>query len=112
MPRNIPLRTAKSPFRLDYANEALLISVSDLGPSIPEAERENVFNKFHRLHYAKDVSGTGLGLSICKGIVEAHGGKIWVDPLSEHGNRFIFSLPASEQPPEESAVKEGAEHNV
>ena len=95
-----------------YTNEALLISVSDLSPSIPKAERQNVFNKFYRLHYAKDVSGTGLGLSICKGIVEAHGGKIWVDPSPEYGNRFTFSLPASEQPPEGSDVKEGVEHNV
>ncbi|HME45869.1 MAG TPA: DUF4118 domain-containing protein [Syntrophorhabdales bacterium] len=95
-----------------YTNEALLISVSDLSPSIPKAEREHVFNKFYRLHYAKDVSGTGLGLSICRGIVEAHGGKIWVDPSPGYGNRFTFSLPASEPPPEESAVEEGAEHNV
>ncbi|HUJ89016.1 MAG TPA: DUF4118 domain-containing protein, partial [Syntrophorhabdales bacterium] len=87
-----------------YGKEALLISVSDLSPSIPKAEREHVFNKFYRLHHAKDVSGTGLGLSICKGIVEAHGGKIWVDPSSEYGNRFTFSLPASEQPPEESGA--------
>ncbi len=95
-----------------YTNEALLISVSDLSPSIPKAEREHVFNKFYRLHHPKDLSGTGLGLSICKGIVEAHGGKIWVDSLSDYGNRFIFSLPASEKPPEGSAAEEGAEHNV
>jgi two-component system sensor histidine kinase KdpD len=95
-----------------YTNEAMLISISDLSPSIPTAERENVFNKFYRLHYAKDVSGIGLGLSICKGIVEAHGGKIWVGPSPEFGNRFTFSLPASEKPPEESGVKEGAEDNV
>jgi len=95
-----------------YTNEVLLISVSDLGPSIPKVEREHVFNKFYRLHYAKDVSGTGLGLSICKGIVEAHGGKIGVDPSPEYGNRFTFSLPASEEPPQESGVKEGVEHNV
>ena len=95
-----------------YTNEALLISVSDLSPSIPKAEREHVFSKFYRLHYSKDVSGTGLGLSICKGIVEAHGGKIWVGPSPEYGNRFIFSLPVSEQPPKESGIKEGVEHNV
>ena len=88
-----------------YTNEAMLISISDLSPSIPTAERENVFNKFYRLHYAKDVSGTGLGLSICKGIVEAHGGKIWVGPSPEFGNRFTFSLPASEPPPEGSDVE-------
>ena len=95
-----------------YTNEAMLISISDLSPSIPKAEREHVFSKFYRLHYSKDVSGTGLGLSICKGIVEAHGGKIWVGPSPEYGNRFIFSLPVSEQPPEESGVKERVEHNV
>jgi two-component system, OmpR family, sensor histidine kinase KdpD len=95
-----------------YSDEALLVTVADLSPSIPDTEREHIFSKFYRLHYSKDVSGTGLGLSICKGIVEAHGGKIWVDPSPEYGNRFTFSLPVSEQPPGESGVKEGVEHGV
>lgn len=91
-----------------YRDAALLVTVADLSPPIPKAERENVFDKFYRLHYRRDVSGKGLGLSICKGIVEAHGGNIWVEPSPDYGNRFTFSLPASERPPEGSDPKEGA----
>jgi signal transduction histidine kinase len=56
------------------------ISVGDQGPGIPAGQQGRLFQKFSRL--TDDVSrrskGTGLGLSICKGIVEAHGGRIWV----------------------------------
>jgi two-component system sensor histidine kinase KdpD len=95
-----------------YSDPALLVTVGDLSPAIPKAERENVFDKFYRLHYSKDVSGTGLGLSICKGIIEAHDGEIWIDPSPDYGNRFTFSLPAAERPPEGLEAKEGAEHGV
>ncbi len=84
----------------------LLVTVADAGVSIPQAEREHIFDKFYRQGSSKQVSGTGLGLSICKGIVEAHGGNIWLDPSCEDGNRFIFSLPmpegASDQKTKES----------
>lgn len=73
--------------------DVLLATVADSGPSIPESEREHVFEKFYRLAYARGMDGTGLGLSICRGIVEAHGGTIWLDPSGGPGNRFIFSLP-------------------
>ena len=72
---------------------ALLVTVSDMGQPIPEGEREHVFDKFYRLEYAKSMDGTGLGLSICRGIVEGHGGMIWLDRSPGPGNRFTFSLP-------------------
>ena len=72
---------------------ALLVTVSDMGQSIPEGEREHVFDKFYRLEYARSTDGTGLGLSICRGIVEGHGGMIWLDRSPGPGNRFTFSLP-------------------
>jgi two-component system, OmpR family, sensor histidine kinase KdpD len=95
-----------------YSDKTLLVTVADRGPVIPMQEREHVFDKFYRLHSLKHVSGTGLGLSICKGIIEAHGGKIWVDSPSEYGNRFTFSLPISEQPSDQLVTKQGADHAV
>ena len=69
------------------------VAVEDAGAPIPEADREHVFDKFYRLRSSKHVSGSGLGLSICKGIIEAQGGSIWVEPLESSGNRFVFTLP-------------------
>lgn len=67
--------------------------IIDSGPGIPESERERIFNTF----YSLDASGSGLGLAICRGIIEAHGGRIWVEPPPEHatGSSFVFLLPLS-----------------
>jgi len=89
---------------------ALFVTVGDLGLPIPKAEQDHVFDKFYRLHSAKHISGTGLGLSICKGIIEAHGGTIWVDSSQKNGNRFTFSLPAPEERAEQERAKEGEDH--
>ena len=65
-----------------------------------------IFDKFYRVTAADRVSGTGLGLSICKGIVEAHGGRIWAENVLG-GLRFTFTLPLLSAgltpPPEEVA---------
>ena len=90
---------------------ALLVSVADQGPPIPPYEREHVFEKFYRLQYSRSMDGSGLGLSICKGIIEAHGGLIWVDPAREAGNRFTFSLPAVEQPATQGNDEEEEDHD-
>ncbi|HEX2965994.1 MAG TPA: ATP-binding protein, partial [Syntrophorhabdaceae bacterium] len=91
-----------------YAREdAVVISVSDLGTYIPKSEQEHIFDKFHRLHSSQQTSGTGLGLSICKGIVEAHGGRIWLESSAEHGNRFIFKVPVSEETPTQQTGTKG-----
>jgi two-component system, OmpR family, sensor histidine kinase KdpD len=95
-----------------YHDNTLLFTVADSAPAIPKTEQNRVFDKFYRLHSTKHISGTGLGLSICKGIVEAHGGRIWVDSSHEYGNRFTFSLPVSEQPLEQPDIKEREDHIV
>lgn len=73
-------------------DQSLLVTVSNAGPSIPEESLSHVFEKFYSMPGRETVQGTGLGLSICKGIVEAHGGKIWATNLSQ-GVAFHFSLP-------------------
>jgi two-component system, OmpR family, sensor histidine kinase KdpD len=70
----------------------LLVRVTNQGPPVPEAHLEHIFDKFYRVTAADRVTGTGLGLSICKGIVEAHGGRIWAENQPD-GFTFNFTLP-------------------
>ena len=69
-----------------------MIQVINQSPPVPEEHLEHIFDKFFRITKADKVTGTGLGLSICKGIVEAHGGRIWAENLPE-GFCFNISLP-------------------
>lgn len=73
----------------------LLISVSDQGVGIPPREVDKIFDTFHRVEgdLARRVSGTGLGLAICRGLVEAHGGRIRVESEPGSGSVFTFTLP-------------------
>ena len=70
-------------------------SVKDNGPGIPVNEVNNLFQTFYQIDTSatRKHGGTGLGLVICKGIVEAHGGKIWIDKEYDKGACFIFTLP-------------------
>lgn len=86
---------------------AVVVEVADRGPGILAAERAEVFRKFYRGTRADEqgrVGGSGLGLTICRGIVAAHGGRIWVDERPGGGAAFRFTLPieghAPETPPE------------
>ncbi len=72
------------------------VSIEDFGPGIPPEEREKVFQKFYRVSKDKR-EGIGLGLAICKGIIEAHGGKIWVEEPPHRGSIFHFTLPKGEE---------------
>ncbi len=79
-----------------FNNEnTVTITVTDEGIGIPAYHLDKVFDRFYRLEsgVARRRGGTGLGLSICKGIVEAHGGKIWVESTVGKGSKFSFSLP-------------------
>jgi PAS domain S-box-containing protein len=72
-------------------------SIEDQGIGMTKNEVNNLFNRFYQ---AKQVvvgksRGTGLGLTICKGIIEAHGCKIWVESHTGKGSKFIFTLPAT-----------------
>ena len=70
------------------------ISVLDQGIGIPEDDLDKVFDKFYRVQRPEQVTGTGLGLAICKGIVEAHGGRIWAEQRDGQGTRMTIALPA------------------
>jgi two-component system, OmpR family, sensor histidine kinase KdpD len=72
--------------------ESIHVLVSNQGPQIPREHLERIFDKFYRVTAADRVTGTGLGLSICKGIIEAHGGRIWAENLPD-GLGFNFTLP-------------------
>jgi two-component system sensor histidine kinase KdpD len=72
----------------------LELSIADRGIGVPDGERARIFEKFYRVAQNGRVNGIGLGLSICKGIVEAHGGRIWAEGRDGGGTRIAFTLPA------------------
>ena len=74
----------------------LEMEVADQGRGIPKEYLTQVFNKFFRISHNEETGGTGLGLAISKGIVEAHGGRIWAANRPEGGVRITFTLPLSE----------------
>lgn len=70
----------------------MLVLVSNEGPAVPEEDLKRIFEKFHRVTSSDKTLGTGLGLSICKGIIDAHHGRIWAKNL-ENGFAILFMLP-------------------
>jgi two-component system, OmpR family, sensor histidine kinase KdpD len=85
----------KSPIEI-YAQPdptGIEISVCDHGIGIPAGDLERIFEKFYRVHQPENVTGTGLGLSISKGIVEAHGGRIWAENRQGGGALIKLILP-------------------
>jgi two-component system sensor histidine kinase KdpD len=73
------------------------IEISDRGPGIPAQDLSHVFEKYYRIQRPDRVDGTGLGLSICKGIIEAHGGRIEAKNRPDGGTQIIMVLPISKQ---------------
>jgi two-component system phosphate regulon sensor histidine kinase PhoR len=76
----------------------VVVTVADTGIGIPEADQERIFERFYRVDAARsrEVGGTGLGLSIARHIVEAHGGRIWVESAVRQGSHFHFSIPVAQ----------------
>jgi two-component system phosphate regulon sensor histidine kinase PhoR len=72
-----------------------VITVADTGIGIPLADQERIFERFYRVDAARsrEVGGTGLGLSIARHIVEAHGGRLWVESSVGQGSQFHFTVP-------------------
>jgi two-component system sensor histidine kinase KdpD len=77
----------------------LVVEIADRGPGIPEDLVGKVFEKFYRLPREPGGGGAGLGLAICRGIVEAHGGRVWAENRDGGGTVFRFTLPIEGSPP-------------
>lgn len=75
-----------------YPNHYVTIAIRDNGPGIAEHEREKIFAKFGQAGKRRR-EGTGLGLTFCKLVVEAHGGRIWIESTLGEGSTFLFTLP-------------------
>jgi two-component system sensor histidine kinase KdpD len=73
-------------------DQTALVQVINQGPPVAEENLNRIFDKFYRVTAADKITGTGLGLSICKGIVEAHGGRIWAENAPGQFI-FFFTLP-------------------
>ena len=93
-----------SPIRVSAAREdvQVVVSVTDEGRGVEPEMMPHLFRRFTRIEGDERRSGavgSGLGLAICRGIVEAHGGRIWADSEGPgHGARFTFTLPLAEEP--------------
>jgi two-component system sensor histidine kinase KdpD len=77
----------------ELSGDKVTIRVKDQGFGIPEEDLMRIFDKFYRAVKPRQVTGTGLGLSICKGIVEAHGGRIFAENNSGKGATLTVILP-------------------
>jgi signal transduction histidine kinase len=85
----------------DASPAEVAFTVSDTGPGITPEVMKGLFERFWQAR-ATDRRGIGLGLAICKGIVEAHGGRIWADSQVGRGTRFTFTLPTARRPAPQS----------
>jgi signal transduction histidine kinase len=71
----------------------VLVEVRDSGPGIGRGNPERIFEPF----YTTKTSGVGMGLSICRSIIDAHGGRLWVEANEPGGAVFQFILPAGQE---------------
>ena len=78
-----------------YYSSNIMFTIQDNGPGIPQDKIGNLFKKFYQMDTSatRKHTGTGLGLVICKGIIEAHSGRIWIDNNYKDGFKIMFSIP-------------------
>jgi PAS domain S-box-containing protein len=81
----------------DSANSELIVGIKDTGEGIPKEAFERIFEKFEQVETRKagKTKSTGLGLAFCKLVIEAHGGRIWVESEPGQGSTFFFTIPQS-----------------
>ncbi len=97
-PEGSPITVTVEAHTLDDRSRRLHLTVQDRGPGIPPSERDRIFDKFYRLSGpGAGAAGTGMGLAIVKGLVEAHGGRVWVESAPDGGSRFVVELPMDRQ---------------
>jgi signal transduction histidine kinase len=88
-----------------------VFSITDSGPGIARDDLDRLFEKFWQRRRT-DKRGVGLGLAIAKGIVEAHGGRIWAESEVGVGSTFYFALPAIGRDPDQEVGVEAPEERV
>jgi signal transduction histidine kinase len=81
--------------RVEQLEDDVVVSVEDTGSGLDGEALGRMFERFWRADRARSGAGTGLGLAIARGLVEAHGGRIWAENRPQGGARVSFSLPAS-----------------
>ncbi|MGH9870370.1 MAG: ATP-binding protein [Candidatus Polarisedimenticolia bacterium] len=84
-------------FEAESDGDWVKVTVSDTGPGIPQEDLPYIFEKYYRgadTDAGRVNEGAGLGLAISRGIVEKHGGRIWVENRRDGGSRFVFRIPA------------------
>ena len=95
-PASTPIRIAAT-----ASGEEVEVAISDRGFGIAPEDAANLFQKFQRIttNETRDIAGTGLGLYIVKGLVEAHGGRVWVTSTPGAGSTFTFTVPRARTMP-------------
>ena len=93
-----PPVTGKVEVNVEEKTSEVIISVKDNGRGIPSEATEGIFKKFYQVDTTstREKGGSGLGLSICKGIVEAHGGRIWMQSELPTGTILSFTIPKTD----------------
>jgi two-component system, OmpR family, phosphate regulon sensor histidine kinase PhoR len=79
-------------------NQAVRFRVADNGIGIDPADLPRIFERFYKVDRARSGRGTGLGLAIVRHLVEAHGGRIWVESIPGQGSVFAFTIPLARSP--------------
>jgi signal transduction histidine kinase len=74
-----------------------VLSVGDSGIGIDPNDHGQIFELFQRLNRREEYDGIGMGLPVCRRLVEAYGGRLWVESRAGEGARFFVSLPAVQQ---------------
>lgn len=83
--------------KVGIVNNEACVEVADTGSGIPANALHDLFKPFYRAPAGTGHRGAGLGLAVARGLVEAHGGRIWAENRAEGGARFVFTLPLSER---------------
>ena len=80
---------------MDPLSQELIVGIKDTGEGIPKEAFERIFEKFEQVETRKagKTKSTGLGLTFCKLVIEAHGGRIWVESEPNRGSTFYFTIP-------------------
>lgn len=91
----VPDKTGIIKLIVERNAKAITFTVTDNGPGIPKENQDLLFQRFYKIDTSptRKHGGTGLGLTICEGLIEAHGGKIWLDKEYTQGTSFKFTIP-------------------